>query len=90
MMYFCLLLFSFVALYSGQTFCVYMGCTDIDYCIYDICGLWMVLVFFYGYVHGYVYGCVWVCVWGYVYTGPMCMGLCVWIPGLDPPRGLVQ
>jgi hypothetical protein len=29
--------------------------------------LWMVLVFFYGYVHGYVYGCVWVCVWGYVY-----------------------
>jgi hypothetical protein len=67
MMYFCLLLSSFVALYSGQTFCVYMGCTDIDYCIYDICGLWMVLVFFYGYVHGYVYGCVWVCVWGYVY-----------------------
>jgi hypothetical protein len=67
MMYFCLLLSSFVALYSGQTLCVYMGCTDIDYCIYDICGLWMVLVFFYGYVHGYVYGCVWVCVWGYVY-----------------------
>jgi hypothetical protein len=67
MMYFCLLLSSFVALYSGQTFCVYMGCTDIDYCIYDICGLWMVLVFFYGYVHGCVYGCVWVCVWGYVY-----------------------
>jgi hypothetical protein len=60
MMYFCLFLFSFVALYSGQIFCVYMGCTDIDYCIYDICGLWMVLVFFYGYVHGYVYGCVWV------------------------------
>jgi hypothetical protein len=59
MMYFCLLLSSFVALYSGQTLCVYMGCTDIDYCIYDICGLWMVLVFFYGYVHGYVYGCVW-------------------------------
>jgi hypothetical protein len=63
MMYFCLLLSSFVALYSGQTFCVYMGCTDIDYCIYDICGLWMVLVFFHGYVYGYVYGCVWVCVW---------------------------
>jgi hypothetical protein len=63
MMYFCLLLSSFVALYSGQTLCVYMGCTDIDYCIYDICGLWMVLVFFYGYVYGYVYGCVWVCVW---------------------------
>jgi hypothetical protein len=62
-MYFCLLLSSFVALYSGQTLCVYMGCTDIDYCIFDICGLWMVLVFFYGYVHGYVYGCVWVCVW---------------------------
>jgi hypothetical protein len=56
MMYFCLLLSSFVALYSGQTFCV------------DICGLWMVLVFFYGYVYGYVYGCVWVCVW------VMCMG----------------
>jgi hypothetical protein len=30
--------------------------------------LWMVLVFFYGYVHGCVYGCVWVCVWG------MCLG----------------
>jgi hypothetical protein len=25
--------------------------------------LWMVLVFFCGYVYGYVYGCVWVCVW---------------------------
>jgi hypothetical protein len=70
MMYFCLFLSSFVALYSGQTLCVYMGCTDIDYCIYDICGLWMVLVFFYGYVHGYVYGCVWVCVWVWV----MCLG----------------
>jgi hypothetical protein len=67
MMYFCLFLSSFVALYSGQTLCVYVGCTDIDYRIYEICGLWMVLVFFYGYVHGYVYGCVWVCVWGYVY-----------------------
>jgi hypothetical protein len=61
MMYFCLLLSSFVALYSGQTFCVYMGCTDIDYCIYDICGLWMVSVFFYGYVHGYVFGCLGMC-----------------------------
>jgi hypothetical protein len=46
--------------------------------------LWMVLVFFYGYVHGYVYGCMFGYVFGYVF------GLCVWIPGLDPPRGLVQ
>jgi hypothetical protein len=80
MMYIFPLLFFLGALYSGQSFCIYMGCTDIGYCIYDICGfLWMVLVFFYGYVHGYVYGCVWVCVW-----------VCVWIPGLDPSRGLVQ
>jgi hypothetical protein len=61
-----------------------MGCTDIDYCIYDICGLWMVLVFFYGYVDGYVYGCMFMDVFGYVF------GSCVWVPGLDPPRGLVQ
>jgi hypothetical protein len=72
-MYIFPLLFFLGALYSGQSFCIYMGCTDIGYCIYDICGfLWMVLVFFYGYVHGYVYGCVygcmWVCVWG------MCLG----------------
>jgi hypothetical protein len=97
MMYFCLLLSSFGALYSGQTFCVYMGCTDIDYCIYDICGLWMVLVFFYGYVYGYVYGCMFMdvfmdmfgYVFGYVF-GSYVFGLCVQIPGLDPPRGLVQ
>jgi CDP-diglyceride synthetase len=31
----------------------------------------------FGYVFGYVFGV-------------MCMGLCVWIPGLDLPRGLVQ
>jgi CDP-diglyceride synthetase len=87
MMYFYLFLSSFVALYSGQTFCVYMGCTDIGYCIYDICGfmdgfgflLWLCVAMcmdmcmdVFGYVFGYVFG------------------LCVWIPGLDPPRGLVQ
>jgi hypothetical protein len=64
---------SFGALYSGQTFCVYMGCTDTDFCIYDICGLWMALVYFHGYVYGHVYGCMfmdvclWVCVWVYIY-----------------------
>jgi hypothetical protein len=87
MMYFCLFLSSFVALYSGQTLCVYMGCTDIDYCIYDICGFMDGFGFL-------LWLCVWICVWmclgmcldvfGYVF------GLCVWIPGLDPPRGLVQ
>ena len=64
MMYFLLslFLFSFGALYSGQTFCVYMRCTDIDYCIYDFCGLWTVFmvmclwICIYGYVFGYVYG----------------------------------
>jgi hypothetical protein len=70
-----------------------MGCTDIDYCIYDICGLWMALVYFYGYVYGHVYGCMFmdVCLW--MCLG-MCLGLhlwlCVWVSGLDPPRGLVQ
>jgi hypothetical protein len=55
------------------------------HCIYDTCGLWMVLVFFYGYV--FMAMCMDVCLGmclGYVF------GLCVWIPGLDPPRGLVQ
>jgi hypothetical protein len=77
MMYFCLLLSSFVALYSGQTLCVYMGCTDIDYCI-----LWFMDGF--GFL---LWLCAWICVW--MCLG-MCLGLCVWIPGLDPPRGLVQ
>jgi hypothetical protein len=75
-----LFLSSFGALYSGQTFCVYMGCTDIDYCIYDICGLWMVLVFFYGYV--FMAMCMdvfmdmylWLCIYGYVFV-VMCMGI---------------
>jgi hypothetical protein len=40
-------------------------------------------------VYGYVYGCMFmdVCLGmclGYVF------GVCVWIPGLDPSRGLVQ
>jgi hypothetical protein len=69
-----------------------MGCTDIEYCIYDICGLWTVFV---------------VCVYGFVFTAmclDMCLWMCldmygcvsgcvygfVWISGLDPPRGPVQ
>jgi hypothetical protein len=78
MMYIFPLLFFLGALYSGQSFCIYMGCTDIGYCIYDICGfLWMVLVFFYGYVHGYVYGCVYGCMFGFVF------GVCVWVMCMD-------
>jgi hypothetical protein len=73
MMYFYLFLSSFVALYSGRTFCVYMGCTDIGYCIYDICGfLWMVLVFFYGYV--FMAMCMDVCLW---MCSGMCLGMCL-------------
>jgi hypothetical protein len=65
-----------VALYSGQTFCIYMGCTDIDYCIYDICGfmdgfgflLWLC-----------VWICVWMCLWMYVWVcvWGMCLGMCM-------------
>jgi hypothetical protein len=75
--HFCLFLSSFVALYSGQTLCVCMGCTDIDYCIYDICGLWMVLVFFYGYV--FLAMCMDVCLWMYVWVcvWGMCLGMCM-------------
>jgi hypothetical protein len=29
-------------------------------------------------------------VFGYVFGMWYVFGLCVWIPGLDPPRGLVQ
>jgi hypothetical protein len=60
---FLFLLSSFGALYFGRTFCIYMGCTDIEHCIYDICGLWTVFM---------------VCVYGFVFTD-MYMGLCVWI-----------
>jgi hypothetical protein len=67
--HFCLFLSSFVALYFGQTLCIYMGCTDIGYCIYDILWfLWMVLVFFYGYV--FLAMCMDVCLW-------MCLGMCL-------------
>jgi membrane protein insertase Oxa1/YidC/SpoIIIJ len=79
MMYFCLLLSSFVALYSGQTFCVYMGCTYIDYCN-------MTFVVYGWFWFSFMVMCMDMCmdVFGYVF------GLCVWVPGLDPPRGLVQ
>jgi hypothetical protein len=80
-----------------------MGCTDIDYCIYDICGLWMVLVFFYGYV--FMAMCMdefmdmylWLCIYGYGYGCVyghvfmvMYLWLCVWVSGLDSPRGPVR
>jgi hypothetical protein len=39
------------------------------HCIYDTCGLWMVLVFFYGYV--FMAMCMDVCLWMYVWV-------CVW------------
>ncbi len=89
MMYFYLFLSSFVALYSGQALCVYMACTDTDFCIYDICGLWVALVYFYG----HVYGCMFMDVHLRVCLG-MCLGSylwpCVWVSCLDPLRGLVQ
>jgi hypothetical protein len=68
MMHFCLFLSSFVALYSGQTFCVYMGCTDIDYCIYDICGFMDGFGFL-------LWLCVWICVWMCL----VCVWVCVWV-----------
>jgi hypothetical protein len=58
--YFCLLLWPcilarhFVFIWDVQTL-------TIVYMTFVV--LWMVLVFFCGYVYGYVYGCVWVCVW---------------------------
>ena len=65
---FLFLLFSFGALYFGRPFCIYMGCIDIEYCMYDICDLWTALV---------VFGLwLWICIYGYVY-GAMC--LCLWI-----------
>jgi hypothetical protein len=76
-------LFFLGALYSGQSFCIYMGCTDIVY---------MTLVVYGWFWFSFMVMCLWLCVWMYVYG---CMfgyvfGVCVWIPGLDPPRGLVQ
>ena len=86
MMYtFLFLLFSFGALYFGRTFCIYMGCTDIEYCMYDICDLWTALmVCVYGFVSMNVFMdlCmdVFGCVSGYVYGFVrMCLWLCVWI-----------
>ena len=80
MMYFPLFLFSFGALYFGWPFCVYMGCTDTDFCMYDICGLWTVFVVLYFWicVYGYVYGCAYGHVFGYVFGFvfmAMCMGI---------------
>jgi hypothetical protein len=61
-------IFSFAsgALYFGWPSCIYMGCTDIGYCIYDIYGLWTVFVVR---VYGLVFMamCLWICVYGYVY-----------------------
>jgi hypothetical protein len=51
MMYIFPFFFLLGALYSGQSFCIYMDCTDIDYCIYGQC-LWLCI---YGY--GYLFGC---------------------------------
>jgi hypothetical protein len=56
-----------------------MGCTGIDYCIYDIHGLWLVFVVMCLWI------CVWMCLWACIYG----FGF-VWASGLDPSRGLVQ
>jgi hypothetical protein len=83
-------LFFFLGLVFRPSFCIYMGCTDIGYCIYDICG-------FYGWFwFSFMVMCFWLCVWMYVYgcmfgyVFGVCVWVCVWIPGLDPSRGLVQ
>ena len=82
MMYICFLLSSFGALYSGQTFCIYMGCTDIGYYAYGICSIWTVFMVM------YLWLCVWMCVYGYVFMGlygrisgcmDVCLWLCVWM-----------
>jgi hypothetical protein len=66
------------ALYSGQSFCIYMGCTDIGYCIYDICG-------FYGWFwFSFMVMCLWLCVWMYVYgCVRVCVWVCVWVMCMD-------
>ena len=93
MMYICFLLSSFGALYSGQTFCIYMGCTDIGYCVYGICGLWTVFMVMCLWLC--VWMCLWLCVWlvfldvfmdmylqacisGCVY-GYVFMVMCIWL-----------
>jgi hypothetical protein len=80
-------LFFLGALYSGQSFCIYMGCTDIVYMTFVVYGwFWF----------SFMVMCLWLCVWMYVYgcmfgyVFGVCVWVCVWIPGLDPPRGLVQ
>jgi hypothetical protein len=60
-------LFFLGALYSGQSFCIYMGCTVIGYCIYDICGFMDGFGFL-------LWLCVWICVWICVW---MCLGMCM-------------
>ena len=70
-----LFLFSFGALYSGQTCCVYMGCTDIDFCIYGICDLWTVFVVMYFWI--YVRMCLWTCIYGFVFLD-LYLWLCVY------------
>ena len=68
-------LFSFGALYSGQTCCVYMGCTDTDFCIYGICSLWTVFVVMYFWT--YVWMCLWTCIYGFVFLD-LYLWLCVY------------
>jgi hypothetical protein len=45
--FFLFFLLPFGALYFGRPFCIDMECTDIVYCIYDICGLWAVFMVMY-------------------------------------------
>ena len=80
MMYICFLLSSFGALYSGQTFCIYMGCTDIGYCVYGICGSWILFMVMYMgmfmdvFMDRYLQACISGCVYGYVF-----MVMCIWV-----------
>ena len=76
MMYICFLLSSFGALYSGQTFCIYMGCTDIGYCAYGICSIWTAFMVM------YLWLCVWMCLWTCIYRLvflDVFMVMCLWV-----------
>jgi hypothetical protein len=61
----------------GYVFMAMAICLDVD-CM-DVClDVWLCF---------WMYGCV----FGYVFMAmAMCLWLCVWILGLDPPRGLVH
>ena len=87
--------------YIDIGYCTY-DIYDLWLCIYGygcVYGHVFTGLYFWICVYGYVYGCVyghvftglyfWICVYGYVFMA-MCLWLCVWVSGLDPPRGPVH